>query len=171
MTLTRTRLLPASYGRLFAEAGFRRLMPAIFASDLGDGMSVVTVAWLAILIASPGHAGPLVGAAVAAYTLPGAPAPCCSAGGGGVIYGPFTALTYTLFQDRTPAAWLTSVLAFRSAALLTASPVGTALGGPLTAALGPRWVLAGSGAATVVLAAAATGLLLWRRATGRGRSA
>lgn len=65
---------------------------------------------------------------------------------GGLIYGPFTALSYTLFQERTPAAWLTTVLAARSAALLTAGPVGTALGGPLIALLGPRQVLAASGA-------------------------
>jgi MFS family permease len=81
---------------------------------------------------------------------------------GGVIYGPFTALSYTLFQDRTPAAWLTTVLAARTAALLTASPVGTALGGPLTAALGARQVLAGSGFATILLAGAATVVRLWQ---------
>ncbi|MEV7188084.1 MFS transporter [Kitasatospora sp. NPDC093102] len=75
---------------------------------------------------------------------------------GGVIYGPFTALSFTLFQDRTPAAWLTAVLAARSAALLTAAPVGTALGGPLTAALGPQRVLAASGFATIALALVAT---------------
>jgi predicted MFS family arabinose efflux permease len=82
---------------------------------------------------------------------------------GGAIYGPFTALSYTLFQDRTPAAWLTTVLAARTTALLTATPVGTALGGPLTAALGPRQVLAGSGFATLLVAAAATAVRLWQR--------
>jgi predicted MFS family arabinose efflux permease len=87
---------------------------------------------------------------------------------GGVIYGPFTALSYTLFQERTPAAWLTTVLAARTAALLTAAPVGTALGGPLTAALGARQVLAGSGVATILLAGAATAVWLWR---GRRRRA
>jgi predicted MFS family arabinose efflux permease len=80
---------------------------------------------------------------------------------GGVIYGPFTALSYTLFQDRTPPAWLTTVLAARGAALLTAAPVGTALGGPLTAALGPRPVLAASGLATIALAVVATVLWAW----------
>ncbi|CAM5578658.1 MFS transporter [Streptomyces avidinii] len=77
---------------------------------------------------------------------------------GGLIYGPFTALSYTLFQERTPAAWLTTVLAARSATLLTAGPVGTALGGPLIALLGPRQVLAASGIATVVLAVVAAGV-------------
>ncbi|WP_051806814.1 MFS transporter [Streptomyces sp. NRRL F-2664] len=71
---------------------------------------------------------------------------------GGLVYGPFTALSYTLFQERTPAASLTTVLAARSAALLTAGPVGTALGGPLVAMMGPRGVLAASGIATVALA-------------------
>jgi len=82
---------------------------------------------------------------------------------GGVIYGPFTALSFTLFQERTPAAWLTTVLAARGAALLTAAPVGTALGGPLTAALGPRGVLGASGAATVALGVIAAGWWAWGR--------
>ncbi|MGW0673178.1 MFS transporter [Streptomyces sp. NPDC002746] len=76
---------------------------------------------------------------------------------GGLIYGPFTALSFTLFQDRTPADWLTTVLAARGAALLTAAPLGTALGGPFVAALGPRDTLAVSGVATLVLALVATG--------------
>ncbi|MET8983604.1 MFS transporter [Streptomyces sp. NPDC004539] len=85
---------------------------------------------------------------------------------GGVIYGPFTALSFTLFQERTPAAWLTTVLAARGAALLTAAPVGTALGGPLTATLGPRGVLGASGAATVVLGVIAAGVWGWARWSG-----
>ncbi|GHH88254.1 putative multidrug-efflux transporter [Streptomyces sulfonofaciens] len=84
---------------------------------------------------------------------------------GGLVYGPFPALSFTLFQDRTPAAWLTSVLAARGAALLTAAPVGTALGGPLTAALGPRLVLTASGLSTVLLAVVGAGL----RLSGRRR--
>jgi hypothetical protein len=47
-------------------------MPAFAVSAVGDGMSAVGVAWLAIRIAPPGSAGLMVGAAVAAYTLPGA---------------------------------------------------------------------------------------------------
>lgn len=88
---------------------------------------------------------------------------------GGLIYGPFTALSYTLFQERTPAAWLTTVLAARSAALLTAGPVGTALGGPLTALLGPRGVLAASGVATVVLAVVGAVIRAWSRRRAASR--
>ncbi|WP_020577107.1 MFS transporter [Actinopolymorpha alba] len=89
---------------------------------------------------------------------------------GGLVYGPFPALSFTLFQSRTPPAHLSSVLAARSAALLTASPVGAALGGPLTTAFGPRAVLTGSGAATVILALAGvlTGALILSR-TSRTR--
>ncbi|MEU9581736.1 MFS transporter [Streptomyces chilikensis] len=89
---------------------------------------------------------------------------------GGVIYGPFTALSFTLFQDRTPEAWLTTVLAVRGAALLASSPMGTALGGPLTAAFGPRAVLASSGAATLVLVAVAVLIAVGARARRRGKA-
>jgi predicted MFS family arabinose efflux permease len=60
------------YRSLFAEPTFRRLMPAFALSDLGDGMTVVAVAWLAMALAPPGARGVLVGLAVAAYVLPGA---------------------------------------------------------------------------------------------------
>jgi predicted MFS family arabinose efflux permease len=84
---------------------------------------------------------------------------------GGLIYGPFVPLTYALFQSITTPANLTSVLAARSAALIVASPLGTAFGGPIVAGLGARWTLAASGAATLVLAAVAA--LTWRPAHTR----
>jgi MFS family permease len=95
---------------------------------------------------------------------------------GGAVYGPFVALSVTLMQATSPPQHLAAMLAARSAALLTASPLGTALGGPLTNALGPRATLRGSGLATVVLGAVAAVLLLLRRrerVTGpvRGRTA
>jgi MFS family permease len=82
---------------------------------------------------------------------------------GGAIYGPFVALTVTLMQAKSPQQHLAAMLAARSAVLLTASPVGPALGGPLTTALGARSTLGGSGLATVVLGAVAWFLLLARR--------
>jgi MFS family permease len=82
---------------------------------------------------------------------------------GGVIYGPFVALSVTLMQAKAPPQHLAAMLAARSAALLTASPIGTALGGPLTTALGPRATLGGSGLATVMLGTIASVLLLVRR--------
>lgn len=66
-----SRLLPRQYRSLLSHQRVRRLLPALLVSDLGDGMSAVALAWLAVRLASPGEAGPLIGAAVAAYALPG----------------------------------------------------------------------------------------------------
>jgi MFS family permease len=82
---------------------------------------------------------------------------------GGMIYGPFVALSVTLMQATSPPQHLAAMLAARSAVLLTASPLGTALGGPLTTALGPRATLGGSGLATVALGVIACVLLVARR--------
>jgi predicted MFS family arabinose efflux permease len=79
---------------------------------------------------------------------------------GGVIYGPFIPLTYALFQSVTTTENLPSVLAARSAALIVAAPLGTAIGGPIVASIGAGWTLTASGAATVLLAAGAA--LVWR---------
>jgi predicted MFS family arabinose efflux permease len=84
---------------------------------------------------------------------------------GGVIYGPFIPLTYSLFQSATTTANLPAVLAARSALVMVSTPLGTALGGPLVGALGAAKTLAASGTATVLLAAAAA--VLWRRERGR----
>ena len=82
---------------------------------------------------------------------------------GGAIYGPFEALSVTLMQAKAAPEHLAAMLAARSAVLLTGSPLGTALRGPLTTALGPRATLGGSGLATVALGAVACVLLLARR--------
>ncbi|WP_051812290.1 MFS transporter [Kitasatospora sp. MBT63] len=66
------RLLPRGYRPVLADRRFARLLTALAVSDLGDGMSTVAVAWLAVHLAPPGAAGPLVGAALVAYVLPGA---------------------------------------------------------------------------------------------------
>lgn len=81
---------------------------------------------------------------------------------GGLIYGPFIPLTYALFQSSTTAANLPFVLAARSAVVMVATPLGTAVGGPLVGSLGASGTLAVSGIATVVLAAVAS--VLWKGA-------
>src|SRR4051794_17403495 len=48
----------------------RRLLPGLAVSALGDGMSMVAVAWLAVQIAPADEAAVWIGLAVAAYTLP-----------------------------------------------------------------------------------------------------
>ncbi|OKK21919.1 MFS transporter [Streptomyces sp. CB00455] len=66
------RLVPGPYRSLFADRTFRRLFPVFALSDLGDGMSVVAVVWLALALGPEGGEGALAGIAVAAYVLPGA---------------------------------------------------------------------------------------------------
>ena len=62
----------ATVSPVIASPVLRRLLPAFAVSAIGDGMSAVGVAWLAIRIAAPADRGLVVGVAVAAYTLPGA---------------------------------------------------------------------------------------------------
>jgi predicted MFS family arabinose efflux permease len=64
-------MIPAAYRRLLSDTQTRRLLTGLGVSALGDGMSMVTIAWLAVLIAPSGNPGVFVGIAVAAYTLPG----------------------------------------------------------------------------------------------------
>ncbi|HEY2509069.1 MAG TPA: MFS transporter [Streptosporangiaceae bacterium] len=68
----RARFQASAFWPVFATPMLRRLLPAFAVSAVGDGMSAVGVAWLAIRITAPADRGLLVGAAVAAYTLPGA---------------------------------------------------------------------------------------------------
>jgi predicted MFS family arabinose efflux permease len=56
-----------------------------------------------------------------------------------------------VFQDATPPAALASVIAARSSLLILAAPLGTALGGPIVAALGARGTLLVSALATIAL--------------------
>jgi Major Facilitator Superfamily len=65
-------MIPAAYRGVLSNTQSRRLLAGLGVSALGDGMSMVSVAWLAVLIARPGNPGFFVGLAVAAYTLPGA---------------------------------------------------------------------------------------------------
>ncbi|TDC06916.1 MFS transporter [Nonomuraea longispora] len=65
------RLVPAAYRPVLAHRLFRRLILGFAVSYLGDGMSFVAVAWLAIELAPQASAGLWVGGAVAAYTMPG----------------------------------------------------------------------------------------------------
>jgi len=58
------------YGRVLRRPVLRRVLPAMLLSAIGDGMSVVAVAWLAVRIAPQSQAGVWTGLAVAAYALP-----------------------------------------------------------------------------------------------------
>src|SRR5919198_4239070 len=64
-------MIPAAYRALLRDPRTRRLLAGLGVSSLGDGMSTVTIAWLAVGVAPAGRLGLFVGLAVAAYTLPG----------------------------------------------------------------------------------------------------
>jgi len=65
-------LIPHAYRALLRDPRARRLLSGLGVSSLGDGMSIVTIAWLAVETAPDGQVGLFVGLAIAAYTLPGA---------------------------------------------------------------------------------------------------
>jgi MFS family permease len=65
---TRSRF--GAFRRVLSQPVLRRVLPGVLVSALGDGMSMVAVAWLAVQIAPPGQRGVWTGLAVAAYALP-----------------------------------------------------------------------------------------------------
>jgi hypothetical protein len=72
------RLVPSAYRPVLSNRVFRRLILGFAVSYLGDGMSFVAVAWLAIELAPQATAGLWVGGAVAAYTCRASSARWCS---------------------------------------------------------------------------------------------
>ena len=107
-------LVPAAYRPVLGDRVFRRLTGGFAVSSLGDGMSFVAVAWLAIALAPTERAGLWVGASVAAYTLPGV--------AGVLLLGrrlrrlPARSLLLAdniaraVFLGAVPAAWLAGIL-------------------------------------------------------------
>jgi predicted MFS family arabinose efflux permease len=93
--------------------------------------------------------------------LPGLALACFAVGG--LLYAPYPALSATLFQRESPPQMLSQVLAARGALTVLAAPLGTALGGPLTAWLGPQETLLVSAAATIAAGVAAVAVITARR--------
>jgi hypothetical protein len=65
------RLRDGPYWPVLSHPVLRRLLPGYALSALGDGMSAVAIAWLALRLAPAADRGLWVGAAVAAYSVPG----------------------------------------------------------------------------------------------------
>ena len=66
------RVRASPYYPVLTHPVIRRVLPGVSLSALGDGMSAVAIAWLALRLAPPASRGLWVGLAVAAYSLPGA---------------------------------------------------------------------------------------------------
>ncbi|MGA8458537.1 MAG: MFS transporter, partial [Streptosporangiaceae bacterium] len=71
---------------------------------------------------------------------------------GGLVYGPFQPIKQTIIQRHSPPGQLAAMAAASGLLTVPAAPLGTALGGPLVAAIGPSATLLASGLATVALA-------------------
>jgi DHA3 family macrolide efflux protein-like MFS transporter len=84
---------------------------------------------------------------------------------GAVIWGPWLSLSMAVLQDASPPGALAQVIAARSSLLILASPLGTALGGPIVAALGARGTLLASAVATIALGLITTVVLVRARAS------
>lgn len=73
-----------------------------------------------------------------------------------------------VFQDACPPGMMAQILAARSSLLILASPIGTALGGPIVAALGARGTLLTSALATIALGLITAAVLAARRRRAAG---
>ena len=82
---------------------------------------------------------------------------------GAVIWGPWMSLSMGVLQDASPPAAMAQVIAARSSLLTLAAPLGTALGGPLVAALGARGTLLASALGTVAVGLITAAILEARR--------
>jgi hypothetical protein len=128
---------PQAYRQLLAIPQVRLLLTGLGVSSLGDGISTVTIAWLAVGIAPAGSLGLFVGLAVAAYTLPGVVGALLL---GGVLRGrPARALVLTHCLLRAGCLSLIAVLA-AIGALTPVAYVGLLAASSLMAA----WGTAGS---------------------------
>jgi predicted MFS family arabinose efflux permease len=151
-------------GPLHGSAGLLSLFWAVFgvgatAGSIVAGLTRRLPVWPILMTAVIGWGAAL--APLGLLTLP-VPALACFAAGG-LLYAPYPALSATLFQRESPPQLLSQVLAARGALTLLATPLGTALGGPLTAWLGAQRVLLVSAAATVASGLVATTILLAHR--------
>ena len=186
----------AAYGRVLGRPVLRRVMPAMLLSAIGDGMSVVAVAWLALRIAPAGQAGVWTALAVAAYTLPatfgaavlarlvrgqaattlvsldatlravalgsiaalaiaGALAPAVYVillSGSSLLHAWGNAGAYTLIAELVPDEDRVNGNALLSTFVQGSYVVGPALAGALTAWIGPGWVIAADAASFTLLA-------------------
>jgi predicted MFS family arabinose efflux permease len=73
---------------------------------------------------------------------------------GGLIYGPYTAISTALYQSTSPPESLSRVLAIATAMTTPATSFGALLGGPAVGALGARKTFVASGLLTIAFGVA-----------------
>jgi hypothetical protein len=150
-------------GPLGGSAALLSLFWAVFGIGATAGSITVALArrlpvWPVLVAAVIGW-----GAALAPLGLLRLPVPALACfAAGGLLYAPYPALSATLYQRESPPELLSQVLAARGALTVLAAPLGTALGGPLTAWLGAQHTLLASAAVTIASGLAATAFLTHR---------
>jgi Major Facilitator Superfamily len=151
-------------GPLRGSAGLLGLFWTVFgigatAGSIAAGLARRLPLWPVLMAAVIGWGAALT--PLGLLRLPAAALACFAAGG--FLYAPYPALSATLFQRESPPHLLSQVLAALGALTVLATPLGTALGGPLTAWLGAQHTLLASAVATIATGLAATTLLTTRR--------
>ncbi len=159
-------------------------LPLLVTVDLGRGAGTLGLAWavfgvgavissaatgalgrfravglLIVIIAAWGACDALLGAAPSAGVV------IAVMGFGGLVYGPFTAVAYTLLHRLVDRDDQAAVFAVWSGVLALSLPIGLGLGGPLVALAGTRMALVIVGLLTVGLVPVAAA---WIRRTGSG---
>lgn len=157
-------------GPLHGGAGLLALFWAVF----GIGATIGAVAtglasrfplWPILLAAVIGWGAALASLGLLRLTVPA----LAGFAAGGLLYAPYPALSASLFQRESPPQLLSQVLAAKGALTVLASPLGTALGGPLTSWLGAQRTLLVS-ATTTIAAGLAAAAVLAIRVTSRASS-
>jgi len=151
-------------GSLRGSAGLLGLFWTVFGIGATAGSIVAGLArrlpvWPVLVVAVIGWGAALTPLGLIRLVVP---ALACFAVGG-LVYAPYPALSATLFQRESPPELLSQILAARGALTVLATPLGTALGGPLTEWLGAQHTLLASAAATIATGLVATVLLTARR--------
>jgi MFS family permease len=158
-------------GPLHGGASLLGLFWTVFGIGATIGSIIAVLArrlpvWPVLIVAVVGWGAALAPLGLLRLTVP---ALACFAAGG-LLYAPYPALSATLFQRESPPEVLSQVLAARGALTVLATPLGTALGGPLTAWLGAQGTLLVSAVATIACGLAATALLTRRSGSRAGRA-
>ena len=151
-------------GSLHGNAGLLSLFWTVFGIGATAGSIAAAVTrrfpvWPVLMAAVIGWGAALT--PLGLIRLP-VPALACFAFGG-LLYAPYPAVSATVFQRESPPHLLSQVLAARGALTVLATPLGAALGGPLTAWLGAQHTLLASAGATIATGLAATAVLTRRR--------
>jgi hypothetical protein len=130
------------FGALWAVFGVGALI-----GGLSTGLLPRRSPWLLVVAIIIGWGVSLLPVGIFSSALPA----MLGLGIGGLIYGPYSAMSTELFQQVSPPEALTAVLATRTALVIPAVSLGTLIGGPVVTVLGSAQTLVASAVLTITL--------------------